>query len=283
MACLVAVWGWMTLLLSPWWISSLAEIGGNHPSVPIRFWVWMTFACALEVPGNYLLLRSLQRTDLSVFGPLSSYKPIVGMLLAWLLLAEVPNSLGLIGMLIVLGGSYLLADPNTVQSNGNVYPQSNFWHQGVRDRLLGVALTAAGAVVMKISMLASDSVTSLAVWSAAGWAIALVFLAGLKTTQSLRQKAQIQNTPIANARNRFIRLAFAPNMVWIALAMMAMQGCTIIILKQIPVGYALALFQLGSLLSVYVGHRWFGERQIWKRLAAAGIMLVGATMIVLSR
>ena len=64
--------------------------------------------------------------------------------------------------------------------------------------------------------------------------------------------------------------------------MIAMQGLTIVVFQAMHVGYALALFQLSSLLSVYLGHRLFGEVGLWRRLLAASIMFVGAALIVLA-
>ena len=115
---LLAILTLMTMALAPWWGWAIYEslallIQQEQGAAPkaLAFWGWLTIACTLEVPGNFLLLRSIQRTDLSIFGPLSSYKPIVGMLLGWWILAEVPTVFGLLGMGIVLGGSLLLADP----------------------------------------------------------------------------------------------------------------------------------------------------------------------------
>jgi len=64
--------------------------------------------------------------------------------------------------------------------------------------------------------------------------------------------------------------------------MIIMQGLTILVFQAMKVGYALALFQLGSLVSVYLGHRLFGEVDFYRRLSAASIMCVGAVVIVLA-
>ena len=179
---LLAILTIMTMALAPWWAWAIYESWAllNQPeqgTAPkaLAFWGWLTIACTLEVPGNFLLLRSIQRTDLSIFGPLSSYKPIVGMLLGWWILAEVPTLFGVLGMGIVLGGSLLLADP-TRTSNGAGSSHVNFWNSGVVDRLLAVALTAAGSIFLKLSMKSQDALTSLAAWSFVSWLLALAWL-----------------------------------------------------------------------------------------------------------
>ena len=276
---LLAILTLMTVALAPYWIGAIYESLAvlRHPeqitaSNALSFWGWMTLACALEVPGNFLLLRSIQRTDLSIFGPLSSYKPIVGMLLGWWILAEVPTAFGLIGMGIVLSGSLLLAGPSRASIEAGS-ANSGFWHSGVVDRLLAVALTAAGSIFLKLSMQHQDALTSLAVWSLLSWLLAFAWL----TVES-----RVRSTEQTSAAPQFIQIAMQHDVIGIAASMIAMQGLTIAVFQVMHVGYALALFQLGSLLSVYLGHRLFGEVDLWRRLLAASIMFFGAAVIVLA-
>jgi drug/metabolite transporter (DMT)-like permease len=270
---LLAIWMLMVVVLAPWWGSAVLEslvtpLLQEQTDAPkwFAFWGWMTIACALEMPGNLLLLRSIQRTDLSIFGPLSSYKPIVGMLLGWWILAEIPTLLGAIGMGIVLGGSLLLTD------RSRSHTRLGITDPGVRDRLLAVALTAAGSIFLKLAMQHQGTLTSLAVWSLVSWLMGLAWL-GLG---SLKSRSKRIATP------RFVRVAVQPNVLGIAASMIVMQWLTIAVFQMMHVGYALALFQLGSLVSVYLGHRLFGEVDFWWRMLAASIMFVGASLIVLA-
>ncbi|MDX1928612.1 MAG: hypothetical protein SFV81_18925 [Pirellulaceae bacterium] len=280
---LLAIWMLMVAVLAPWWGSAVWQslvtpFLQEQTDAPkwFAFWGWMTIACALEMPGNLLLLRSIQRTDLSIFGPLSSYKPIVGMLLGWWILAEIPTLLGAIGMGIVLGGSLLLTDrsrSNTKHGDMKTgVTKLGITDPGVRDRLLAVALTAAGSIFLKLAMKHQGTLTSLAVWSLVSWLLALAWL----TLESLKSRSNRIATP------RFMRVAIQPNVLGIAGSMIVMQWLTIAVFQMMHVGYALALFQLGSLVSVYLGHRLFGEVDFWRRMLAASIMFVGASLIVLA-
>jgi drug/metabolite transporter (DMT)-like permease len=275
---LLAIWTLMVLVLSPWWAHAVWQsLAGpslhqsGDTTTWLAFWGWMTLACALEMPGNLLLLRSIQRTDLSIFGPLSSYKPIVGMLLGWWILAEVPTVFGVIGTSIVLAGSLLLTDRprNGKKTDGTKLGVRN---PGVRDRLLAVALTAAGSIFLKLAMQHQDALTCLSAWSLMSWLMALAWL-GSDVLVSRRSPT---------ATPRFIRIACQSRVLSIAVSMIAMQWLTIAVFQVLHVGYALALFQLGSLVSVYLGHRLFGEVDFWRRMLAASIMFVGASLIVLA-
>jgi drug/metabolite transporter (DMT)-like permease len=46
------------------------------------------------------------------------------------------------------------------------------------------------------------------------------------------------------------------------------------------VGYSLALFQLSTIVTVVLGHRYFQEKNVGRRLAGSAVMTVGAMMIV---
>jgi drug/metabolite transporter (DMT)-like permease len=62
-----------------------------------------------------------------------------------------------------------------------------------------------------------------------------------------------------------------------------MQLCTIIVLGGLQVGYALALFQMSTLVSVFLGYRLFQERNILGRLTGSVVMIAGAVMIMVGR
>jgi drug/metabolite transporter (DMT)-like permease len=48
-----------------------------------------------------------------------------------------------------------------------------------------------------------------------------------------------------------------------------------------PVGYALSLFQLSTIVSVFFGHRFFNEQDIRKKLIGSAIMIAGSVIIIL--
>lgn len=269
------VWGWMTLLTAPWWIGALAEACG----IPVgtstgghAFWFWMLVTCLLEVPGNVLLLRSLQHTELSIFGPLSSFKPVISLALAMLLFGEVPSLFGAVGVAIVVLGTIGLTSQRRSQADA---VDACKRRAGVRDRLLAVLLTATASVFLKQAMDGHTEVQVLSVWCLVSWLLAALWLAGV----ALISRGRRLPSALAGASRREPqhRAVFI-----VAVAMLAMQACTIALFARMPVGYALALFQIGSLVSVIIGHRLFGEAQLVRRLVAASIMVAGACVIIIA-
>ncbi len=61
-----------------------------------------------------------------------------------------------------------------------------------------------------------------------------------------------------------------------------MQLSTNYLFKHMEVSYALSLFQLSLLLNVWLGYRFFRERELLKKTAGAVVMLIGSVLIICS-
>jgi drug/metabolite transporter (DMT)-like permease len=66
---------------------------------------------------------------------------------------------------------------------------------------------------------------------------------------------------------------------WLAVTTGLMQLTTLLTFGVMQVGYSLALFQLSNLISVFLGYRYFSERNIGRRLFGSLIMIAGAIVI----
>jgi drug/metabolite transporter (DMT)-like permease len=59
-----------------------------------------------------------------------------------------------------------------------------------------------------------------------------------------------------------------------------MQFSTNFVFAGMPVGYALSLFQLSAIVSVFFGYRVFHETNIRRKLVGATIMIVGSVVVI---
>lgn len=64
----------------------------------VVFWASMLTAVALAVVGKVVLVYALRSTDLSVLGPLNRYKAVLSLILAVILIGEVPTLFGFLGV-----------------------------------------------------------------------------------------------------------------------------------------------------------------------------------------
>jgi drug/metabolite transporter (DMT)-like permease len=237
----------------------------NVASLGDRFWVNVFFASLLDVGGWMFLVMSLSKTDLSVFGPLNAYKVIISMLLAALFLGEIPSRQGLIGVLVIVAGSFFLMPAASVGSNRIL---RLLLDRGIQARFLSILLFSIGTVFLKTSVMLGGPLETLVFWSLLGLPLVLagnaLFLPG-----SLAQSFGCSR-------------AHLPAMLVIGATVCVMQYLTLVLLSQMLVAYTLALFQLGMLLQVFLGYKIFKEDHLARRLLACGVMMTGSILVLMA-
>ena len=193
--------------------------------------------------GNAFLVKSLKRGDLSVIGPINSYKSIIGLVLGIIFLKEYPNLLGVAGMALIFFGSYFVLD--TTEEKFTLKLLKN---KEIQYRFLSLLFCSIEAIIIKKAILISS------VWDAfVSWCL---FGAILKTRNSA-------------------------NIAKLVVCMGIMQYTTNYVFAHMNVGYALSLFQLSSVLSIIFGYKIFKETNIIPRLTGSIIMVAGAVVIIL--
>ncbi|ROH84072.1 EamA/RhaT family transporter [Pseudomethylobacillus aquaticus] len=249
----------LALLALPWvfWL----------PAGDLAFTFWWNIALAslFDVGGWLLLVLSLSRTDLSIFGPLNAYKVVASMLLALVFLHEVPSLQGLAGVTIIVGGSFLLMP---AAKAGTARWQLLWRDKGVQARFASILLFSIGTLFLKGALLASDALTTLIFWCLSG--LPMLLLANAAFGQStLKQGVQeLQQHP--------------GRVLVVGVTVFVMQYCTLVLLSQMLVAYALALFQMGMLLQVLLGYRIFREPHVIRRLLASLVMIAGSLLVLLT-
>ena len=231
-------------------------------SLDSSFW-WYSLAGGITgALGNGFIIKALEKGDLSILGPINAYKSIIGMAFAYLLIKEVPNTWGLLGMALIIIGSYFVLDTTEEKFSWKLFKTP-----AIQYRLAALILTGIQAVLDKKVIEHSNLEIAFAGWSIFGAGFSFVFI--LFTKVSIKQEINKFNTSI------LLKYALLVTTVGLMLA------STNYTLSHMPVGYALALFQLSILLSVVLGHRLFNELHLAKKLMGASIMIIGSAMIIL--
>lgn len=231
--------------------------------LPAEFWLYISLLGVFDIFGNMFLVKSLRTIDLSVFGPLNSYKPIFAIIFSVVLLGEMPTFWGFVGVLIIISGSYFL---NFKENNKSNSIKGFFKNKAIIFRFLAIGLTAIAAVFSKKAILLSSPLITLMYWSVIGWPISVFLLWRLK----LNWKSEIDQIKKQKGHFSFLFLSF-----------LALQYFTLLAFEKIFVGYSLALFQLSAVISVLFGALFFKERNIKYRLLGALVMVIGAVLISL--
>jgi drug/metabolite transporter (DMT)-like permease len=230
----------------------------------VAFWVNMLTAVVLAVAGYLFLWHALRSTDLSVLGPINAYKAVLGLLLAAVLIGEVPTLFGLIGVALIVAGSYFVIDRVPGQAHSSAFRQFTR-EPGVQLRFAALVCSATESVFLKRALLLSSPITTFLIWTILCFALAAMAVV-------LRRSGVAAEVTRLKSEWR--------TLLWLAATSGMMQLTTLLTFGQLQVGYSLALFQLSTLVTVYLGHRYFQERNIRRRLLGSVVMVIGAMMIV---
>jgi drug/metabolite transporter (DMT)-like permease len=229
-------------------------------------WVNMVTCALLAVAGNVLLVYALKSADLSVLGPINAYKSVISLVLGIFLIGELPTPLGVAGTLLILVGSYFVVDGAVDQPRSNAFVRF-FRDKGIQLRFAALGLSATEAVFLKRAILLSSPWTTFVLWSVLGLPIAAAAAALL-----LREKVHDDALVLRNHWRTYLSLAVTTGV---------MQLSTVLTFGKLQVGYSLALFQMSTLISVFLGYHYFQESQIRKRLFGSIVMVGGAVLIVM--
>lgn len=238
--------------------------GVEWNTLPDQFWLFSILAGISGALGNGFLVKALHKGDLSVLGPINSYKSVVGLVFGIFLLNEIPNVWGLLGIALIIYGSYFVLDTTEEGFSWQLLKRSE-----IQFRIWAMILTAIEAVFIKKIILASSTTIAFVSWCFFGAFFSFILL--IANYGSLRGEAGIA-APVDYGRYMLLILCIG-----------TMQYTTNYAFEHMPVGYALSLFQLSGIVSVLLGHRIFKEQDIRKKLIGSAIMIVGSVVIVLMK
>ena len=245
-------------LLSLICVGTLCMSDYNFVSYSFSFWNYVLLAGFLCTLGTVCLIKALQYGELSVLGPINSYKCLVGLLFGFMILGEIPSIKSILGVLLIVCGSWFIFD--TVKGG---FKLSLFKRKDIILRFCALFLTGAEAAVLKKIILNSSSEECFILWCFSGFIFSLILVLLLK------KKFQ----PL------FKKDVFAIFIIAVCLGLM--QFSTNIVFEKLDVGLSLALFQLSSIVAIIFGYKVFKESNVIKKLIGAVIMIAGSCLILL--
>lgn len=225
-------------------------------------WYYGVIAGIFGAVGNGFLVKALQGGDLSILGPINSYKSVVGILIGIVFLHEIPSIWGIIGIALIIYGSYFVLD--TMKER---FSWSLLKNKEIQYRIWAMILTAIEAVFIKKVILYSSTIVSFIFWCWFGafFSFVLLFFFKVRLIKEIKQ----------------VKLHHLLTYGFLVLSIGTMQYTTNYVFSHMNVGYALALFQLSTIISIFLGHRIFKEQNIKKKLLGAVIMIAGSVVIIL--
>ena len=233
-------------------------------SVPLLFFVdysavnltFLLYALAGGLTGavcNCFMVMALEKGELSVLGPINSYKAVIGLIFGMLILHEMPNMYGILGIALIISGSYfILESPKALMKKDIQY------------RIYALIFSAIEAVFIKKVIILSSITASFITSSFLGAIFSFIIM-------NIFSSSKLQ-LPVKRHSIMYILTALCFGL---------MTFTTAYVFKYMNVGYALSLFQLSIIINVILGYKLFNEKNLIKKLFGSLIILIGSATILI--
>jgi len=169
------------------------------------------------------------------------------------LLHEYPNIYGLLGIgLIIIGSYFILESPKALL------------RKDIQYRIYALIFTAIEAVFIKKVIILSSIASSFIISSFLGAIFSYLIMRILEN----------EKLHIPTKKNSIMYISTT-------LCFAIMTFTTAYVFKYMNVGYALSLFQLSIILNVILGYKLFNEKKLIKKLLGSLIILIGSAAILI--
>ncbi|SRR5258708_3331656 len=253
-----AIWFWALPLL----FVTLLFLGLPQSVTPL-FWEVLIANILLNVVASFLFIRALKLAPLSLVTPIISLTPVLVTVASLIILHEMPSTLGLVGILLAVIGTYLL---NISQLRLGIFGpiKELFRNPGSRYALLLVPVWGITSTLDKIAITNSSPIFYLICISAGVSMIFMIF---------------IKHEGIANFGLSSITW---PGFLSLGTAYGAMLIFQMFAIQSAYVAYALSIKRVDALFGIALGYFFFKETSIKERLVGAVLILLSIVCIALA-
>ncbi len=246
------------LLLLPWVLTF------DLPPLPREFWGWMALLMPLEITAMLLYMRAIRDYPLALTLPYLAFTPVLVVVTGWLVLGETVSHSGMLGILLVVAGSWLLNFERSERLSLNtlIDPlKAIMVNPGSRLMLATAAIYSVTAVVGKHTMQWMPAEQFGAFYFAVLGSLTLV-LVGISRPSALR----------------VLRFGMLPLLV-VAGFMAVMVITHFMALAQVEAAYMITVKRTSLLFGILYGAMLFGERHLARHLVAGALMVAGVAAI----
>ncbi len=240
------------------------------PAIQSGFWLALLVGGSLNILAFTLYVRALKLADLSLTVPLVTLTPLFLLVTSPLIVQEWPTGADALGVALLVVGSYVLNLSPHAPSGSTVWDL--FWAP-----LVAMARSPGSRLMLCVAFIWSitSNFDKIGVLNSSPllWAIALftVIAGGMVPFVFLRRGSRGLKPLVAQWRLLGVTGGF--NAIAITFQMLA--------LTLAPVAQVIAVKRMSALLSVLIGHFFFGEKGLRERLLGAAIMVSGVVIMSL--
>jgi drug/metabolite transporter (DMT)-like permease len=234
-------------------------------------WGWMGLSGFIGfVLGDAMLFQAFVMIGPRLSMLLMALAPVMGAVLAWMLLGETLNEVELLGILVTISGVAWVVSDRGNHDQGMAETAPRYYLIGILLGLGGALGQAAGLVASKQGLkddysALSGNLMRLTVSTIMIWVLAMASGQGRANFEALRAKPRALKIMIGGA-------VMGP-FVGVWLSLMAVQNA--------PVGVASALMSLPPIFLLPIGWKFFKERITWRAVIGTILAIAGTAILFL--
>jgi len=240
------------------------------PSLGNQYWIILLTDGTLNVIATILQLKAIKSSDLSLTIPLLSFTPLFLLIISPLILGQYPTFLGIIGVILIVIGSYVLNIKRriltTKRKNSDYLDpfKAMVQKRGPKLMIIAAFILSITSSIDRIGDLNSSPLF----WAVSVHLFTSVTLAPVIIREfSNHKKLKGMNIRILFAVGFFSALAIVTQFIAII---------------SLLVPYVIAIKRTSAIMSVLFGYFIFKEKGIKGRLIGSAIMVLGVIIITLS-
>lgn len=251
----------MRFFALPFLIPLLFFVG--FPSLGKQFLIALFIGGSLDVITTILYMKAIKNSDLSVAVPMVTFTPLFLLITSPLILGEFPKFFGLIGIILIVTGSYL----------SNIKEKRKGYLAPFRAILMGIGprLMLAVAFIWSIS----SNIDKIGVRNSSPifWVVAMSTFTALVMFPIMLIKSGRNRNQIQKSLRSLIPIGLCSAMT--SIFQMTAINLTL-------VSYVISIKRTSVIMSVLFGYFIFKEKGVKERLTGASIMVIGVLFIALS-
>lgn len=230
------------------------------PDLSVRFFMLAIPLGAVTAFASVLIAKAYKESDASIVTPMFAVSPILVLFTSFIMLGEVPDVMGGVGVFLIAIGAYAL---KLDESTSPLEPLKRLWDEkGVRIIMVVILLYSVTANIDKIGVQMSSPV----MWPLATYTISSVFMLPLMMKKSPQWKSKIKKE-------------------WKPLGLLGLLGGAAIILQMAAleltlVSYVISIKRLSIPIAVAFSYFMLGEKSGFKDRMIGSLLMVAGVLLI---
>lgn len=230
------------------------------PRLGLNFWLVLLASSAILTAATVFYMKAIKSEDISLTMPMVSFTPVFVLLLSPMVIKEIPNWYGIVGILLIVTGSYILNVKE--RKNGYLSPLKElFTNKGTFYMLLVALFWGFNATLDRLGVHNSSSI----LWLFSPYPVMSLFLLLI---------ILFHNPKILKPLPKLL-----PRLIPLSLAGILETAFYLIAINYTYIAYVVSVKRFAIIISIAIGYLFLKEKDTKERLAGAFIMIVGLVLI----